>query len=177
MDKFPSRERSATAALEPRVTAIVIAQDVGASLDLCIRSAFAEPWIDDVVLVDIDNPPALSSALRALQADRRDVKVVRAPEGAGFAEAANLGASQARGRWLLFLDPHVVLQRGAVARMAAAGGGAHTPWIVGGRLTDTTGRSILGRPSLSRWTGRDRARIGGAIRSQSGSLRYPALSC
>jgi GT2 family glycosyltransferase len=41
---------------------------------------------------------------------------------------------------VLFLDPNVVLQRGAVARMAAAGGGARAPWIVGGRLTDLSGR-------------------------------------
>src|SRR6185312_11053587 len=104
------------------------------------RSALAEPWIDDLVIVDAGNPAPVSSALRALQADRRDVRVAQASGDAGFAEAANVGAELARGRWLLFLDPHVVLQRGAVARMAAAGGGGQTPWIVGGRLTDTTGR-------------------------------------
>ena len=140
MDQFPSRERSATAALEPRVSAIIVARDVGPSLDLCIRSALAEPWIDDVVIVDAGNPAPVSSALRALQADRRDVKVVQVDADAGFAEASNAGADLARGRWLLFLDPLVVLQRGAVARMAAAGGGARAPWIVGGRLTDTQGR-------------------------------------
>ena len=140
MDRFPSRERSATVALEPRVSAVVVTRGAGASLDLCIRSALAEPWIDDVVIVDVGNPPEVSSALRALQADRRDVKIVRAARDVGQAAACNLGAEQARGRWLLFLDPHVVLQRGAVARMAAAGGGARTPWIVGGRLTDTQGR-------------------------------------
>jgi GT2 family glycosyltransferase len=41
---------------------------------------------------------------------------------------------------LLFLDADVVLQRGAVARMAAAAGGAKGPWIVGGRLLDLEGR-------------------------------------
>lgn len=111
-----------------------------AALDLCLRSALAEPWIDDVVIVDHGNTPSISSALRALQADRRDVRVVSVSPDKSRSLAANLGAAQARGRWLLFLDPGVVLQRGAVARMAAAGGGARTPWIVGGRLTDTNGR-------------------------------------
>jgi GT2 family glycosyltransferase len=78
--------------------------------------------------------------LRALQADRRDMQLAAADKGLSFAAAANLGARHARGRWLLFLDPHVVLQRGAVARLAAAGGGANTLWIVGGRLTDIAGR-------------------------------------
>jgi GT2 family glycosyltransferase len=99
-----------------------------------------EPFIDDLVNVDHGNQPDVSFTLRALQADRRDVRVVAAPLGATIAAAANLGARHAIGRWLLFLEPDVVLQRGAVARMAAAGGSAPTPWIVGGRLTDTEGR-------------------------------------
>ncbi|MFT3727493.1 MAG: glycosyltransferase [Terricaulis sp.] len=128
------------------MTAVVVASNVRAGrsgqspLDLCLRSAQAEPWIDDLVVVDHGNPSEISSSLRSLQLDRRDVKVVRADAALSAAAAANLGAEQARGRWLLFLDPNVVLQRGAAARLAAAGGGAHTPWIVGGRLTDSSGR-------------------------------------
>lgn len=145
MDKFPSRERATSQTLAPRVSAIVVVAGVRANqsqpLDLCLRSALAEPWIDDLVVVDHGlNDPEISGALRALQADRRDVKLLSAGANATAAAAANLGAQYALGRWLLFLDCDVVLQRGAVARMAAAGGGARTPWIVGGRLTDTEGR-------------------------------------
>jgi GT2 family glycosyltransferase len=132
--------------LEPRVSAVVVVRRLragglnGGPLDLCLRSALAEPWIDDLVVVDHGAAPEVSSALRALQADRRDVQVIEADPKASVAAAANLGARHARGRWLLFLNPDVVLQRGAVSRMAAAGGGARTPWIVGGRLTDLNGR-------------------------------------
>jgi GT2 family glycosyltransferase len=114
----------------------------------------AEPWIDDLVVVDHGNAPEVSAALRALQADRRDVMLVSAPPELSHAAAANLGAQQALGRWLLFLGPDIVLQRGAAARMAAAGGGARRPWIVGGRLTDTEGRerraALAG--SLNAWS-------------------------
>lgn len=146
MDKFPSRERAAATALEPRVSAVVVVRNLRsrssahATLDLCLRSALAEPWIDDLVVVDLDNAPEVSAKLRSDQADRRDMKVVVAPRGASAAAAANLGAQEARGRWLLFLDPDIVLQRGGVARMAAAGGDARAPWIVGGRLVGTDGR-------------------------------------
>jgi N-acetylglucosaminyl-diphospho-decaprenol L-rhamnosyltransferase len=147
VDKFPSRERAAALALAPRVSAVVVVRGVkagqSAPLDLCLRSALAEPWIDDLVIVDHGNAPEVSGALRALQADRRDIKLLTAAENATTAAAANHGAQYALGRWLLFLDPGVVLQRGAVARMAAAGGGARTPWIVGGRLTDTEGRERI----------------------------------
>lgn len=146
MDKNPQRQRTAAAALEPRVSAIVVARNIrpkaaaSSALDLCLRSAMAEPWIDDLVIVDHGNAPEVSAALRVLQLDRRDVKVVSAPKSMSAAGAANLGAGLARGRWVLFLDAGIVLQRGAVARMAAAGGGAKAPWIVGGRLLDSRGR-------------------------------------
>lgn len=146
MERHPSRAVSAATTLEPRVSAVVVVRNIRNSapghspLDLCLRSALAEPWIDDLVVVDHGNAPEVSSALRAMHADRRDVQLIAADPEISGAAAANLGAEHARGRWLLFLDPDVVLQRGAVARMAAAGGGANTPWIVGGRLTDTEGR-------------------------------------
>jgi GT2 family glycosyltransferase len=146
VDKFPSRERAAALALAPRVSALVVVRDIRtgqpnqAPLDLCLRSALAEPWIDDLVVVDHGNAPEVSATLRALQADRRDVKLVAAPGDFTVSAAANLGAQHALGRWLLFLAPDIVVQRGAVARLAAAGGGANAPWIVGGRLTDTEGR-------------------------------------
>lgn len=160
MDKFPSRERTAASGLAPRVSAVVVVRDVRphqsnfAPLDLSLRSALAEPWIDDLVIVDHGNAPEVSAALRALQADRRDVKVLMARADESSAAAANLGAQYALGRWLLFLAPDVVLRRGAVARMAAAGGSAKAPWIVGGRLTDGEGReqSVVRAGSLNAWS-------------------------
>jgi hypothetical protein len=146
VEKFPSRERASAATVEARVTAVVVAHAIDAggvsrsALDLCARGALAEPWIDELVVVDQANTPAVTSALRALQLDRRDIKLVSVASDAGSAAAANAGAQAARGRWLLFLEPDVVLQRGAVARMAAAGGEARAPWIVGGRLTHIDGR-------------------------------------
>lgn len=128
------------------MSAVVVANKVRANtsgrapLDLCLRSALAEPWIDELIIVDHDNPEEISSTLRAFEADRRDVRVVKADPTLSLAAAANIGATAALGRWLLFLNADVVLQRGAVARLAAAGGGAQQPWIVGGRLLDLDGR-------------------------------------
>jgi N-acetylglucosaminyl-diphospho-decaprenol L-rhamnosyltransferase len=132
------------------VSAIVVAHKVRgnssgrAPLDLCLRSALAEDWIDELIVVDHDNPEDISSTLRAFEADRRDVRVVKADASLSLAAAANIGANAALGRWLLFLNADVVLQRGAVARLAAAGGGAQQPWIVGGRLLDLEGRERQG---------------------------------
>jgi hypothetical protein len=144
VDNFPSRERSAAATLEPRVSAIVVVEGKGegrtSSLDLCFRSILAEPLVDELIVVDRGADPQTASALRALQADRRDVRVVSATKSKTHTAAANLGAENARGRFLLFLDPGVVLRRGAVARLASAGASGQKPWIAGGRLTDIAGK-------------------------------------
>ncbi|MBK8543545.1 MAG: hypothetical protein IPL62_08220 [Caulobacteraceae bacterium] len=80
-----------------------------APLDLCLRSALAEEWIDDLVIVDHDNDEDISSTLRAFEADRRDVHVVKVDPSLSTAAAANVGAEAALGRWLLFLNADVVL--------------------------------------------------------------------
>lgn len=154
MDRNPSRERSAAQHLALRVSAIVVTRNTGQTLELCLRSALAEPWVDELIVVDNGNPPSVSSALRALQADRRDVVLLQPRGELGLAEAMNAGAARARGRWLLFIDPQVVLQRGAVERMVAAGGGVRSPWLIGGRLTDTEGRERqrARRGALTAWS-------------------------
>jgi N-acetylglucosaminyl-diphospho-decaprenol L-rhamnosyltransferase len=154
VDRNPSRERSTTQQTALRVSAIVVTRNTGQTLELCLRSALAEPWVDELIVVDNGNPPSVSSALRALQADRRDVELLQPRGELGLAEAMNAGATRARGRWLLFIDPQVVLQRGAVERMVAAGGGVRSPWIIGGRLTDTEGRERqkARRGALTAWS-------------------------
>lgn len=136
-----------------RVSAIVVSHHTGQPLEMCLRSLFAEPWVDEVVIVDNGNPPDVASSLRALQADRRDVSLIQGHGNVGFSRGCNLGAAAARGAYLLFVNPDVVLHRGAVERMVQAGQGAPSPWIVGGRLLDRKGREQRGarRELLTPW--------------------------
>lgn len=154
MDHNPSRAQTQAADLAPRVSAVVVTRHTGTTLELCLRSALAEPWIDELIIIDNGNPQNVSSALRALEADRRDVHLIQPKRELGIAEALNVGAGRAKGRFILFVDPHVVLQRGAAERMVAAGGGVRSPWIVGGRLTDTDGREhrAARRGALTAWS-------------------------
>ncbi|MGE3250785.1 MAG: glycosyltransferase family 2 protein [Hyphomonadaceae bacterium] len=154
MDPKSSRAREAAVEPQIRVSAIVVTRMTGQPLELCLRSALAEPWIDELIIVDNGNPAPVSAALRALKMDRRDVVLIQGQGDVGFAAGANLGALRARGRWLLFIDAGVVLQRGAAERMVAAGGGAPSPWIVGARLTDTRGhdRASVRKGALNVWS-------------------------
>ncbi len=154
MEPKAQRSRTADASAPARVSAIVVTYHTGDSLELCLRSLFSEPWVDEVILVDNGNPAPVSSSLRALQADRRDVTLIQGQGNVGFARACNLGAELATGRHLLFVNPDAVLQRGAAERMVEAGRRARSPWIVGGRLVDKRGREQRGarRELLTPWT-------------------------
>lgn len=153
MDPKASRTNRVVAAMGVRVSAVVVTHHTGQPLELCLRSLFAEPWVDEVVIVDNGNPEEVASSLRALQADRRDVLLVQGHGNVGFSRGCNLGAAAARGAYLLFVNPDVVLHRGAVERMVQAGQGAPSPWIVGGRLLDRKGREQRGarRELLTPW--------------------------
>jgi hypothetical protein len=154
MEPKAQRSRTADAAAALRVSAIVVTYNTGDCLELCLRSLFSEPWVDEIILVDNGNPAPVSSSLRALQADRRDVTLVQGHGNVGFARGCNLGAELASGAHLLFINPDAVLQRGSAERMVEAGRRARRPWIVGGRLVDKRGREQRGarRELLTPWT-------------------------
>jgi N-acetylglucosaminyl-diphospho-decaprenol L-rhamnosyltransferase len=153
MEPEATRSRNAAAERAVRVTAVVVTYYTGDSLELCLRSLVSEPCVDEIVLVDNGNPKDVSSALRAFQADMRNVKLVQGHGNVGFAKGCNMGAKLASGRCLLFMNPDVILQRGAVEKMMATGLKGRSPWIVGGRLVDRKGREQRGarRELLTPW--------------------------
>ena len=115
-------------------------------LDLCLRSALAEPWIDDLVIVDQRLLASVSpSALRALQADRRDVTARCCGDGGcSAAAAANARRGQCERALAVVSRP---TGRAAARRGGAAGGG-------GGGARD----AVDGRRAAHRPRGRERAR-------------------
>jgi GT2 family glycosyltransferase len=153
MEPKATRSRSATAVVTPRVSAVVVTYHTGEALELCLRSLFAEPGLDEIVIVDNGNPKDVALALRALQADRRDVRLIQGQGNVGFSRGCNVGAEAARGEYLLFINPDAVIRRGAVDRMVVTGGACPGPWIIGGRLVDEKGREQRGarRELLTPW--------------------------
>ena len=139
MSSEASRPRVVAAQTGLRVSAVIAVGEYIPSLDSTIRAVLNEPWIDELILVDAGTNPGAASRLRGLQADRRDVRFLQGGP-MNLPQARNLGAKSAAGRWVLFLDPDVVVQRGAVERLVKAGRLARAPWIVGGALSDTNGR-------------------------------------
>jgi GT2 family glycosyltransferase len=82
-----------------------------------------------IIVVDNGSEDGSVDALRA-----RGIDVVALDRNTGFTHAANVGASRSSGRYLLFLNPDVVLRRGSLAELASEldewpAAWAATPWF------------------------------------------------
>jgi len=136
------RSKAALKKAFPRLSAVVVTQNSGHALEFCLSSLLSEQAIDEVIIVDNGERQEVASALRALSADRRDVRLLQGHGNVGSAQGMNLGAGQAGGGWLLFVHPEVVLQPGAVDRLMRAGRHARAPAAIRGAVA---GRARLRR--------------------------------
>lgn len=120
----------------PRLSAVVVTRATGPILEFCLSGLLADSAVDEIVVVDNGERPEIASALRALRADRRDVRLVQGQGDVGLAQGLNLGTAHANGRWLLFVGPEVVVQPGAIDRLLKVGRDARTPAAIGGARID-----------------------------------------
>ncbi len=109
------------------MSVVVPARDEAAALEQAIRSLLAQDYpAIEVIAVDdrsTDETAAILARLAAADARLRVVRVDRLPEAPGGGpawlgkpHALHVGASRARGEWLLFADADVVHEPTAVSR-------------------------------------------------------------
>lgn len=100
-----------------RVSAVMLAWRDEPVLDEAVRSVLASTGVEvDVVLVDNG---CTSDAVQVLR-DVPGVSVVEPGENLGFAGGCNLGARQARGEYLAFVNGDAVVHPDALARLVEA---------------------------------------------------------
>ncbi|MBY0257487.1 glycosyltransferase [Methylobacterium sp.] len=96
---------------------------------LAAQQAFAGVRFE-VILVDNASDPETATLFGRIDGAR----ILRNAQNAGFGPACNQGAAEARGRYLLFLNPDVDLMPGALDALVAAFAQADDVGIVGARL-------------------------------------------
>lgn len=131
-------------ALTRQLSVIMVSYRTGPSLFLAIDSVLSAHEAAELVLVNHDNPRETVLRLEALARTRPKLRLVHSGGNLGFARGCNLGARNARGDVLLFLNPDAVLAQGAAARMMTTLNAMPEPAIVGARLMDPTGREQRG---------------------------------
>lgn len=97
---------------EACVTVVVVSHESGHILGNCLDSL---PIDSEVIVVD-----NASSDDSVSVAQRRGARALAMDDNVGYARACNLGARAASREFLLFLNPDVRLETGAVAALAAA---------------------------------------------------------
>ena len=146
-----ARDRAAEAG---GVSAVMVSWNTGPALFEAIDAALAAPDIDELVLVDHENPPEHARRLDEITAREPRLTLIRTGANLGFSRGCNIGAKAATQPHLLFLNPDALIAPGAAARLALSGASLRKPWIAGARILDIDGEEQRGgrRGPLTLWT-------------------------
>jgi GT2 family glycosyltransferase len=138
-DRLPDTGTGSTpAAGSPTVSVIVVSYNTRAMTLDCLRSLAAETKVSHEVIV-VDNASTDGSAA-AIAAEFPGIRLMAETANHGFAAATNLAAAEARGDYLLLLNPDTVVLDGAVDRLLAFAQARPEAGIWGGRTLYGDGR-------------------------------------
>jgi len=105
----------------------------------CIDSVLACPDIDELILVNHDNPAGTVAVLEQRARLDHRLRLIHSGANLGFARGCNLGARSAHGEALLFLNPDALLRPGGARRMFEDTRERTEPVIVGACLIGEDG--------------------------------------
>jgi GT2 family glycosyltransferase len=116
-----------------------------------LRSVFKETQKYSFEVIVVDNASTDGSA-EAIAREFPQVRLFACDENHGFAAANNMAVSQARGSWILLLNPDTLVLDGAIDRVLAFAKAHSEAAIFGGRTLFANGElnptSCWGRPTL-----------------------------
>lgn len=135
----------------PRLSIVIVNWNSGGQLRACLESVrnYGMPWVEQTVVVDNGSTDGSEIGVESLPG----VTLIRSAVNLGFAAACNLGARNAQGEYLLFLNPDAELHQGTLSRaLGFMADPAHSKvGICGVRLLDEAGhvsRSCARFPSV-----------------------------
>ena len=115
------------------VTVIMVVFRTGPALAESVHRVLNDPQVDEFVIVDNGSTPSEEVVLDAA-AREPQVQLLRGQGNVGFARGANLGASAAHGKVLVFLNPDAFLEPGCIAALRANLSERHGLRLVGARV-------------------------------------------
>ncbi len=154
----------------PHLSVAIVNYNSGDDLSTCLAALFADADAPSFEIFVVDNASADDSLARAAPLMHHPrVTVLPSPVNLGYAGGVNLALTEARGSYLLALNPDMRVMPGCLARLvehmqAAPNAGAANPLILlddgerinaAGQIVHVTG---LG---FNRWLGQPRARVTG----------------
>lgn len=135
----------------PTVSVIIVSYQTRELMLRALATLMATPSAEPYEVIVVDNASTDGSAA-AVTAAFPDVRVIRLAHNVGFGRAVNVGATEARGDWLLLLNPDTEPVGDLVGRIAAFARANPDQRLYAGRTLRPDGlddgRSVFGMPSL-----------------------------
>ena len=119
------------------ISVIVVNYNAGPLLTACVRTAL--PQVSEVLVVDNASSDSSVEGCARQVADELRLKILRNDANLGFAAACNIGFSQAKGDFVLFLNPDCRLDETAVLELLRALQADAAVGMVGGLLVNPDG--------------------------------------
>lgn len=126
------------------VSVIMTTYQTGEVLKYAVESVLGQKNLAELIVVDNGNPEEMMSWLRDLDKAQKKVKLITGQGNIGFAKACNMGAREASGDILLFLNPDSLLPKDALKTFAKALDANEDAWAVGPRLRNPDGTEQRG---------------------------------
>jgi len=140
----------------PSLSVVTVSWQTGPRLKESVEAVLRAPGVDEYVLVNHGNPPAVDAMLHALAEKHDKLRLVETRANLGFAKGCNIGAVEASGDILLFLNPDAVPTEGVARRLKDdfAALAQNRPAIIGARLLseDRSEQRGARRGELTPWS-------------------------
>ena len=100
------------------ISVIIVNYNVKELLEQCVKSIFSASSNLKVEVIVVDNNSFDGSVefLKQKFPGNAQLKIIESPINLGFAKANNLGAKEAKGEYLLILNPDTILQEDTLER-------------------------------------------------------------
>jgi N-acetylglucosaminyl-diphospho-decaprenol L-rhamnosyltransferase len=137
----------------PTVSVVSVTYYTGVPLFAMIESVLKQDGLAELVLVNNGNPLSIVHQLEDLAENNSKIKFISGQSNVGFACGNNLGARDATGDYVLFLNPDCFVEDGFLFKLMNSIKSLPRPVLLGTRILDADGHEQSGsrRDALTPW--------------------------
>src|SRR5690606_16882059 len=133
---------------------VIVSYHTGAILMRCLESVIGQEDVEEIILVDNGNPVDVLERLHHFARHHKKLTILTGHGNIGFAKGCNRGAENARGDYILLLNPDSILPTVTTVKEAIEAMERHPEaWLGGVQMVDADLRPQGGskRQLLTPW--------------------------
>ncbi len=127
-----------------KTSVVMVTYQTGASLRLAVESVLSQAALKELIIVDNGNPEETRHWLKSLSESSKKVNLLTGHGNIGFGRGCNLGAEQAKGEFILLLNPDSILPENALDTLQKVMDENPDAWAAGAHLLNADGTEQRG---------------------------------